>query len=161
MRAAFDAYTKAALARDGATASSLVASPVLEFYDQARDAALTGTAAQVRRLPVSQQLTVYSMRGELDPAVLRRSSPEELVEAAVDKGLVGEQGIRNLELGDVDVDGDRASAEVAAGGRTAPFRFMFLREGGQWKIDLLPLLKIATTPSRLRPSSGASALTSW
>lgn len=106
VQAAFDTYTQAALEQDGATAVSVLASPIFDFYDEARDSALTGTEEEVRQRSVSQQLTVYLLRAELDPAVLREGSVEEILTVAFEQGLVGEQGIRELELGDIQVDGD-------------------------------------------------------
>ena len=83
------------------------------------------------------------MRGEIDPALLRGGSPEELIEAAVDAGLVGEQGLGEVALGDVQVEGDRATAPAVVRGRSTPLTFAFLREDGRWKVDLQPLLRVS------------------
>ncbi len=143
VRAAFDTYTKAALAKDGATAQAALADTLSAYYDGVRKQALTGTDEQVRALPVSQRLTVYVLRAEIEPAVLRDSTPADLVKLAIDKGLVGEQGITSLALGKVTVSGDKAAAEVTTDGKVAPYKMEFLRQGGAWKLDLAPLMSLA------------------
>ena len=65
--------------------------------------------------------------------------------AAVDAGLVGEQGIRNLSLGQVTVRGDTAAADLMYRGEEAPVDMEFVREGGRWRIDLLPLIRATST----------------
>ncbi len=141
VRQAFTSYTQAALERDGARAVQHLASPIYAFYDQARRDALTAVEADVRGQTVAAQLTVFTLRGSLDPTQLRSATPQELVVAAIDAGLVGEQGIQNTELGEVAVVGDTASAPALSEGRSSGIRFNFLREDGAWKLDLLPLLQ--------------------
>lgn len=143
--AAFETYTKAALAKDGATAVTVVATPVFAHFENVRKLALTGTEQQLAAGKLSTRVTVYTMRGGLDAATLRTGSAQDLVKASIDKGLVGEQGISNLELGKVTVTGDTASAEVTSRGQKAPFGLAFVREDGKWKFDMMPVLDMADT----------------
>jgi hypothetical protein len=142
VRAAFDTYTKAALAKDGTTAVSVMASPAFAFFDDMRKLALTATEQELATQKLSTRLMAYTMRGGMDPAIVRTASPQDLVKGAIDKGLVGEQGIKNLELGEVTVKGDTADVEVMSRGKKAPFTLRFAREDGRWKFDMLPLLEL-------------------
>lgn len=143
VRAAFKTYTEAALAKDGTTAVSVLANPIFDVYENYRTLALTADEQQLSSSPISDRLTVYVMRGGMDPSTLRTGSSKDIVKASVDKGLVGEKGISNLELGVIETNGDKASAEVISRGQKAPLRFQFAREDGTWKIDLRPLLELA------------------
>ncbi|WP_211294232.1 hypothetical protein [Lentzea kentuckyensis] len=143
VRAAFETYTKAALAKDGTTAVSVVASPVFAFFDDVRKLALTGTEEELAGGKLSTRVTVYSMRGGLDAATLRTASPKDVVKASIDKGLVGEQGITNLALGEIAVKGDTAFVEVTSRGQKAPFKLKFVREDGTWKFDMMPVMDMA------------------
>lgn len=51
----------------------------------------------------------------------------------------------NVEIGEVTVSGDEASAEAIVRGEVAPFDLSFLRQDGGWKFDLLPLLELGLT----------------
>lgn len=143
VRAAFENYTKAVLAKDGTTAVSLLSSPIFDVYENYRVLALTATEQQLSTSLISVRLSIYVLRGALDPAVLRTASSKDVVKAAVEQGLIGERGVSNLDVGAVEVDGDQASAEAISRGQKAPFRFEFARENGTWKIDLRPLLALA------------------
>jgi hypothetical protein len=148
VRQAFTAYRQALLAKDGDTAVQHLASTVYGFYDQARRDAVTAAENNVRGQTVAAQLTVFTLRGSLDPNLLRSATPQELVAAAIDAGLVGEQGIQNTQLGEVAVVGDTASAPVLSTGQPSGIRFDFVREEGAWKLDLLPLLQTANVAFR-------------
>lgn len=143
VRAAYETYTKAATAKDGATGVSMLAKPIFDTYDDLRKLALTATEQELSGAPLGKRAAVYTLRGSIDPATLRTASSKELVKAAIDKGLVGEQGISNLELGKITASGDTASAEVLARGQLAPYKFRFVREDGTWKLDLQPVLELA------------------
>lgn len=141
--AAFETYTKAALAKDGATAVTVVATPVFAYFEDIRKLALTGTEEELAAGKLSTRVTVYGMRAGLDAATLRTGSAQDVVKASIDKGLVGEQGISNLELGKVTVSGDTASAEVTSRGQKTPLKLKFVREDGKWKFDMMPVLDMA------------------
>jgi hypothetical protein len=143
VRQSFDRYRTAALEKDGEAALAEIASTVYPFYDQARGDALTASDDQVRGLTVAEQLTIYVLRGSIEPEVLRTATPPELVVAAVEAGLVGEQGVQNTDLGEVEVLGNTASGQVLSNGQPSRLRFSFVREDGRWKLDLLPVLQLA------------------
>lgn len=142
VRAAYEKYTKAALAKDGATGVSVLADPIFDTYDGFRKLALTATEQELADVPLGKRAAVYTLRGSMDAASLRTASSKDLVKAAIDKGLVGEKGIGNIELGKITVSGDTASAEVVARGQVAPYKFRFVRADGTWKLDLQPLLDL-------------------
>jgi hypothetical protein len=143
VHAAFETYTKAALAKDGATAQSVLADTVSAYYDEARKLALTAGDEQLAGVPVTQRLTVYVLRAEIKPEVLRDGTPADLLKTSFDQGLVGEDGIAKLDLGKVTVTGDKATAQALVGGKEAPYSIEFLRQQGVWKVDIAPLMALA------------------
>ncbi|MGW6932724.1 hypothetical protein ACWGE0_21895 [Lentzea sp. NPDC054927] len=143
VRAAFETYTKAGVAKDGDTAVPVMANSYLAMYDNARKLALTGTEQQVAAVPVSRRGFVYALRRDVDAATLRTASPQELAKISVENGLVNEQAAANVKIGAVTVSGDTASAEVIAKGEVAPYRYSFVREEGAWKLDPKPMFDLA------------------
>lgn len=140
---AFETYTKAALAKDGATAQGVLAGTASAYYDEARKLALTAEDDRLAAVSTTQRLTAYVLRAEVEPAVLRDGTPADLLKVSFDQGLVGEDGIADLALGKVVVSGDKATAQAVAGGKEAPYSIAFLREQGVWKVDIAPLLTLA------------------
>lgn len=143
MRAAFTTYTEAALGRDGAGVVAVTASPIFDFYERARQSALTATEDELAQQSLVERLTAYTLRAEVPVPALRDDSPQELVTTAVERGLVGDEGIRNVALGEVKVDGDEATGQLVAGGQATPLQARFLREDGVWKLDLTSLLEVS------------------
>ena len=144
IRAVFETCTKGALAKDGAAVVPLLMGNAFKVYDQIRKEALTATEETIVALRPSGRLLAYTMRAELDPALLRSASPKELVKAIIDKGLVGEDSIRDIALGKVRVNNGTSLAEVLVGGREVEAVFFaFGREDGTWKFDMPALFDIA------------------
>lgn len=143
VRTAFDIYLKAAVARDGATAVSVLTESTFRAYDDMRKLALTGTEQDLESLTIGKRILVYTMRGELDPEVLRRASPRGLVQAAIDQGMAADTNMSSDRLRKFTINGDDALAEVVLPERASPAYLRFAKEGGAWKFELLSALDIA------------------
>ncbi len=136
VRATFDQYAAAALARDGEQATAQLSASTVAFYDEMRQAALTLPKDELAgRTPV-QQITIMVMRAEFAVADLEALTPEGVLAKAIDLGLVGESGIGQTKMEDVQVRGDVALADAVTPAGRLENVFTFLREGGKWKLDL-------------------------
>lgn len=142
VRAAFAEYEAAVLAQDGDRAVRVISERAYGFYDRMRRLALTAPPEEVERLRVVEQLTVYALRAELAPEVLRSASPAEIVAAAIDAGTVSEQSIRNLTLGRIGIDGISAGGQALRDGEPSGFEFSFVYERDEWRFDLVPLINL-------------------
>jgi hypothetical protein len=140
----FKTYKAAVLAKDGPAAVDVVANTTYEFYDQARVSALDASKQELAALAPAKRMTALVMRGSLQADVLRSSTPKQLLVAAVDAGLIGEDGVKSLEIGQVQVSGESATAAAKVRGAATDFDLAFVRQDGQWKFDLLPLLDVGT-----------------
>ena len=68
----------------------------------------------------------------------------EIIVYAVAQGWIDKDGAASIRLGDFAVKGDFASGGLLGnGGEVSPFRLEFLREDGEWRLDLAEMLKIA------------------
>lgn len=134
--AAFETFTKAAGAKDGATAVSVLSSSTFSAYDEVRKVALTGTERQVAALVPSGRILAYRMRGDMDPVMLRTASPGDLVKAVIDQGLVSEDSISAITLGDLTINDGKALGKVRAARAQTTVFLSFLREDGVWKFHL-------------------------
>lgn len=134
--ATFETFTKAVRAKDGATAVSVLSSSTFSVYDEIRKVALTGTEQQVAALVPSGRILAYTMRGDMNPALLRTASPSELVKAVIDQGLVSEDSISAITLGDLTINDGKALAKVRAARAQTTVFLSFLREDGEWKFNL-------------------------
>ncbi|NUT49790.1 MAG: hypothetical protein HOV94_21140 [Saccharothrix sp.] len=97
----------------------------------------------MRDLDITSMLLVYMLRAEFDAAGLRGMSGEQLVSAAVERGLVNEDSLDIVDLGTVVVDGDTAKAEMTSRGKSAGVELPFDKEDGSWRFDFRPLMDVA------------------
>lgn len=136
VKATYDRYVSAALARDGVQATAQLSASTVAFYDEMRQDALTLPKEELSgRTPV-QQVTIMVMRAEIDVAELESLSPEGVLAKTFDLGLVGETGVANTQLEDVQVRGDVALGDALTPRGRLESAFTFLREEGGWKLDL-------------------------
>ncbi len=72
-----------------------------------------------------------------------------LVRRVMEKNLFNPRDVRQLDLGQISVEGDHAFAEVYYQGTLTALRLPFLKENGAWKIDVLGLLPYAEVLMRV------------
>ncbi|MET8762915.1 hypothetical protein [Lentzea sp. NPDC004782] len=133
---AFETCMKAVEAKDGAAALPVLTSSTFTTYDQIRQQALTGTEQTLPALGLNGRLLAYAMRGDLDHAMLRTASPQDLAKAIIDKGLVGDDSLRDVALGKLTINNGKALARVTVRGEASTELFGFALEDGAWKFDL-------------------------
>lgn len=141
--AAFDDYKSALIARDGEAAAGIAADPTLDYYDEMRTLALTASRREVKRLRLVDQLFALGLRHFLPPARLQKMDGFEVFEYSVDEGMVSENVVSKMEASGADVSGNRALLSVEINGEQAPFTFAFVKEEGNWKIDMTELLQLS------------------
>jgi hypothetical protein len=136
--ASYSAYTKAVSAKSGQAAADLLTQSSLQYYDRMRTLALDANAATLARQRLIDQLGVLTMRAALDPAVLRKASPHDIIQTGVEKGLISSGQLATSGLQQIRVNGDTATAVLKSSTGSSPIRFH--REDGRWKFEVTSLL---------------------
>ncbi len=72
-----------------------------------------------------------------------------LMRRIADRQMLDPRAVREIALGRVSINGNRASAEVYYQGTLTALRLPFLKEGDAWKIDVLALLPYAEVMMRV------------
>jgi hypothetical protein len=148
IRAAFEGYRTALLARDGEGALPHVSQSVLEYYGYVRDLALYASAAEVRARPLSDQLFVLLLRHRIPSARLRGMTAREVFAHGVAQGWISDEQTRTQQIGRIGVTGNMAFAEVLIGGQRSPIELHFVRQEGAWKWDMLGVIQWMDTALR-------------
>jgi ketosteroid isomerase-like protein len=139
IRRVFASYRAAIERADGARAAALLDRDTVGFYDRMHKAALDMPGDEVRARPLIERLTIVAMRAGRSRAQLTAMTTHEVLAAAIVQGS-GTATVQGVELADIVVDGDRASATPRKGGLALPLRFHFRREPEGWRFDLTQLL---------------------
>jgi len=72
-----------------------------------------------------------------------------LMQKIAEKHLLNLREVQAIDIGRIYVHGDRASGEIYYQGTLTALRMPFIRENGNWKIDLLAILPYAEVLMRL------------
>lgn len=72
-----------------------------------------------------------------------------LMQRISDRHLFNPRDVREIKLGHVSINGNRASAEVYYQGALTALRLPFIKEGDAWKIDVMALLPYAEVLMRV------------
>ena len=134
---------------DGAAVLPLLSRASLARLEAIRAAARNGAAANLTSFGPAEKVAVLSLRRFLTPAQLRTMRTPELANHALAEHWLGPSAIDQASLGPLAIEGDRASAPLLVKGKPGLVRAAFLRESGQWKIDLIPTVTVADDLLRL------------
>jgi hypothetical protein len=143
VRAAFGAFVGAVGERDAERGIDALSEASLLEWQRDRLLALEGEKEVVSALPPGRRLVVLALRHAAPRFLATDGSPEELARHALRAGMADREGLARIEIGDVDVQGVRASATLYAAGLPSGFRAGFVRERGAWRLDLPATLDAA------------------
>ena len=138
IRETFNDYKSAVLEADGATASALVSSETLDYYEDMRRIAVSAGPHEIGQQSLINKLFITRARLQIGVDRLKRMTGKELFEYGVERSWISRGDTARQELGDISVSGDVANGEVLSGGPTS---YDFFREGGEWKLDFIAILR--------------------
>lgn len=134
----FAAYKQALVEGDGEAASKLTSSDTHAFLDQTLDRALTMKEAEVRALPLLDQISVLMLRHNMKPEQLRAMKKTDPVAYTVNQRAFDMEDVERLSAGPFEVAGDQAQAKLSnLEGSPIPVNVHFKEEAGAWRFDLL------------------------
>jgi hypothetical protein len=129
----FVAARQALLAKDGRGVLELLSRDSLARVERTRKAALDG---DVTGLAPSEKFGALGLQRFLKPAELKRMTPAQIVEFGLQKNWLGPNIITQAGMEKVSVRGDRASGTLVVNQRPVMVPADFVREGGDWRVDL-------------------------
>ena len=134
--AVFAAERMALADGDGAAALAQLSRASQARLEVIRNAARLGATAPLNGFSPSEKLGVLGLRRHFTPDQLRRLRTPELIGQALGSRGLKPETVRTAELGPLNLSGNRASAPLLIEGQPSLARAEFVREGGQWRIDL-------------------------
>jgi hypothetical protein len=141
VRAQFDRYRAALVARDGAAAVALVTPASLAYHEHLRDLALRAPREQVAALPITDRLMVFRLRHEFTAAELRPLSGADLVRTGVEEAWSSPKTLQPITLATVELTAGSAVATPTRAGEPVPMRLVFRPGAGSWQLDLAELAR--------------------
>ena len=132
----FENARAALAARRGAEVLPLLSRESRRRLEEIHRAARTGDGAAMQRLGPGERFAAQGLRRFVKPEELRRMSLGEVADLAIARGWLGPNIIARSSLSRATVVGDRATGRLMVDHKPALVPADFVREGGQWRIDL-------------------------
>lgn len=143
VQAAWDEFKSASLSNHGSIAANRVTKATHDYYAEIRDLALTANRDQIQQMSIARQVTVLGMRVRIEPERLREMSGRDLFVHAVDSGWIGKSSASDEGITGIVVTGDYAKAEATKAGEHVGLYMHFVKEDGEWRLDMMQLMKLA------------------
>ncbi|HEV7764872.1 MAG TPA: hypothetical protein VGQ76_07730 [Thermoanaerobaculia bacterium] len=138
----FAQYKDALLQGDGAKAAGVVSTRTIVFYDGIVTHALKTPRTELNELDFISKFMVLRIRHEFTKSELSEMTGRKLLERGVDRGWISKSSVANIDrLVNLEVDSSKASAAIPSAPGIAAFHF--LKESGEWKLDLAASFALA------------------
>ncbi|MBI3782738.1 MAG: hypothetical protein HY270_04980 [Deltaproteobacteria bacterium] len=140
VRAVFRSYKEAVLKGDGRAAAATLSQRTVDWYRESQELALHGTKTAVQQLEPLKRFQVLAFRYRMEPELLRKMSPSEVIGYAVEQGWMSKAALERTDIGQIKISGDRAEGTITLDGKPSDQQYDFVREQGEWRFDQIPLL---------------------
>ena len=121
-----------------------------------RDLAVTGRAAEIKKLGVMDKMMIVRVRHQVPFAELKGMDGRAMFAYAVTQGWIGDK-VAKAQIGAIDVNGDLASGAFMVDGQPTPTRIGLRFERSAWRINVLSLFPAANVLfQRSQKESGMS-----
>lgn len=137
VRQAYEDCEAAHADHDGPRVAELLAPEIFTHSALMLKYALDGTPDKIKKLTPIQRSEIIMMRNRCTLEQLEQMTGREWEILGVNNGWFEADNEFDIEisLGRVTVRGNTATAKVLADGRNSGFRYAFVKDGDQWKVD--------------------------
>lgn len=144
--ATFDSFKKAVQMGDGSSAVEMLSEQSLDYYGDIMNKVNTAGSGTVKSLPVSEQVMVLMSRVVMPEYGLKNMDNASFFKGLVETGCIDKVAIGLIEIGNIEVNGNTASAPVIIKQAPANVNVGFVQtEDGAWKLNLANAVPKAVT----------------
>ena len=139
-------------------AADMVTEGTHEMYEKARKLALDSSGVDFESIDQVEVVLVFQLRFMIEKSRLMNMTGRDIFEYGVAEGLVKKDVLESMEINQVQYDGDNAFATITNNGQAEnDILFKFHREDGNWKLDMVELIKLGNRAfDAIRESRGMS-----
>jgi len=143
----FKDYKSAILNDRGTEALKLIDKRTVDYYSGILIAIKQSDKEAIDQLSLMDKLMILIIRQQVSNEEILKFSGESLLLYAFDNGMVGKNGVVDVDLGKVTVSDDFAKAQLIIKGKEESLYFHFYKEK-DWKLNLTSLFPISNIAIR-------------
>jgi len=148
IRACYEGYKKAILDGNGTAAASFIDGPSKAFFSKLYGSIIHADSAQVASLDIADRVLLFHARHTLTYEELSKMTEHEYLVYSFEKGMFSDKGIIGIDIDDVKVEGNHATAVPSfsynASDRSPEF-YHFNKTADGWKIDWISQINFINT----------------
>lgn len=139
----FTSYKNAIVSKNGHQAFELINQKTISFYTTVWKASNQADSLTVTSFPFEKKLWVLTTRHLVTPNKATQFNSQLLFEYLVKNGWIHKENIASLAIGEISIENNFAIAQMLSEGYEIPYFFLFEKENGTWKINLIAMLETA------------------
>ena len=126
---------------DGPGTRARLGSETKAYWVRLRELALHANKEELQSEGPTVRLSVFVLRVKAGYEPIGELDEDGMIDYALRQGLFGRTMIVGKQLGELEIDGDRAECAVTEAGEPKNIRFAFVREDGIWRFDQTPIFE--------------------
>jgi hypothetical protein len=146
---AFNSWKEAMIANQTDQAMAYIPSHADDYLHALNSPPPAGKQVPPSQSPGVDLLLRTALEKKVPPELRANLTLGSLLQRIAEKKLFNPRDIREIALGRVSISGDRASAQVYYEGILTAVRLPFVKENGDWKIDVMAILPYAEVLMRV------------
>lgn len=143
IREVFSAYKNAVNTKNGIATYSLINQSTIAFYQQVWDDCKKADSLTISKCPFEEKLWVLTTRHLIPQDLAKQLTAKELFAYLLRNKWIHKEDISQLEIGELEIEGSYAIAQMQYKGEDIPYFFQFEKENGSWKVNLISMLETA------------------
>ncbi|GLB50791.1 hypothetical protein [Neptunitalea lumnitzerae] len=143
IREVFSAYKNAVNTKNGIATYSLINQSTIAFYQQVWDHCKKADSLTISKCPFEEKLWVLTTRHLIPQDLAKQLTAKELFAYLLRNKWIHKEDISQLEIGELEIEGSYAIAQMQYKGEDIPYFFQFEKENGSWKVNLISMLETA------------------
>jgi hypothetical protein len=136
IKACFHEYQLAILNHEGRKAVALIDKGTIDYYSRVLDKVKSLDSSQLEKESLVEKLEILKIRHIISRKDIPGMNGMTLLTTLIDRGITNNGGIDKYTLGKIIVKNDSANAEKISNNKKTPFRYLFSKEEGSWKLRM-------------------------
>ncbi len=141
VKEAFESYKRAILRQSGIEAVEIVTQGTIDEYQKYVGWAKSAPKDELEGLSFVNRMQTLILRHRVPRRLLKQMTGKDAFVYAVNRDWIGKNSVVSTAVGKIEVFEHQAVADAHVAENKLPFPFLFRKEEGKWKFDLVRLLK--------------------
>lgn len=139
----FKEFKHHVLQQDGDSSILYVANETINYYGVILKKAISIDSASLQKLDAANKILILTTRQQYTKEALNSMTAEQYYILLTNSGVLINKTIENTDIGAITIEAETALGQIIVSGTKSPFKFEFIKENKDWKINLISLFPLS------------------